>query len=107
MHYTEARELVEAVLERLDEESKRQMSTRNIKIYQGHLDRLKDAIAHHSSRRPGEWSDRYGYDTKSSINAKVKDLKRIHKEMTKRHKKALANHAAGNYDANRGHYISY
>lgn len=104
MKYTQARDLVEAALDVLSEESEKEMSARNIETYQGHINRLEDAIKHHSSRKPG-WSDRYGKDTHSSINAKVKDLTNIHKELTSRHKKALANHASGNYGANRGHYL--
>jgi flagellar biosynthesis chaperone FliJ len=104
MKYTQARDLVEAALDALSEESEKEMSTRNIKTYQGHIDRLEGAIKHHSSRKPG-WSDRYGNDTQSNINAKVKDLTNIHKELTTRHKKALENHASGNYGANRGHYL--
>jgi hypothetical protein len=88
----------------VNEESEKEMSTRNIKTYQGHIDRLRDAIDYHSRRKPG-WSDRYGNQTQSSINAKVKDLTNIHKELTSRHKKALANHASGNYGANKGHYL--
>jgi|LauGreDrversion4_2_1035121.scaffolds.fasta_scaffold1052871_2 flagellar biosynthesis chaperone FliJ len=104
MKYTQARDLVEAALDVLSEESEKEMSARNIETYQGHIDRLEGAIKHHSSRKPG-WSDRYGNQTHSSINAKVKDLTNIHKELTTRHKKALANHASGNYGANRGHYL--
>ena len=88
----------------LREESERGMSARNIKTYQGHIDRLKDVIKYHSSRKPG-WSDLHGNQTQSSIDAKVKDLTRIHKELASRHKKALANHASGNYATNRGHYL--
>jgi hypothetical protein len=88
----------------VNEESEKEMSARNIKTYQGHIDRLEGAIKHHSSRKPG-WSDRYGSNTQSNINTKVKDLTNIHKELTTRHKKALENHASGNYGANRGHYL--
>ena len=80
-------------------------SENNIKTFQGHIDRLRDAIDYHSRREPGKWSDRHGYDTKKSIDAKVKDLIGIHRDLIARHKQALANHAAGNYAANRGHYI--
>lgn len=88
----------------LREESERGMSARNIKDYQGHIDRLGDKIKYHKGRKPG-WSDLHGNQTQSSIDAKVKDLTRIHKELTKRHKKALANHEAGNYGANKDHYL--
>ena len=80
-------------------------SEHNIKTFQGHIDSLRDAIDYHSRRTPGQWSDRHGYDTKKSIDAKVKDLIGIHRDLIARHKQALANHAAGNYAANRGHYI--
>jgi len=104
MRYTKAREIVEAALDALNEESEKEMSTRNIKDYQGHINRLGDKIKYHKGRKPG-WSDLHGNQTQSSIDAKVKDLTRIHKELTKRHKKALANHEAGNYGANKDHYL--
>lgn len=104
MKYTQARDLVEAALDVLSEESEKEMSARKIKDFQGDLDHLEGAIKHHSSRKPG-WSDRYGNDTQSRINTKVKDLTKIHNELTTRHKKALENHASGNYGANKGHYL--
>ena len=88
----------------LGEESEKEMSTRNIKDYQGHINRLGDKIKYHKGRKPG-WSDLHGNQTQSSIDAKVKDLTRIHKELTSRHKKALANHEAGNYGSNKDHYL--
>lgn len=104
MKYTQARQLVEAALEILSEESEKEMSTRNIKTYQGHIDRRRDAIDYHSRRKPG-WSDRHGEQTKEGINAKVKDLIGIHATLISKHKKALENHKAGNYGANKGHYL--
>ena len=117
MKYTEARELVEAAIDEMakkptknkaKEEAKpwteKENSEHNIKTFQGHIDRLRNAIDYHSRRTPG-WSDRHGHSTKEGINAKVKDLIGIHRNLIARHKQAKANHAAGNYAANRGHYL--
>ncbi len=102
--HRDSRPLGESPLDALNEESKKQMSTRNIKDYQRHIDRLTGTIKYHKGRKPG-WSDLHGNQTQSRIDAKVKDLTRIHKELTKRHKKALANHEAGNYGDNKDHYL--
>lgn len=88
----------------VNEESAQEMSARKIKDFQGHIDHLRGAIDYHSRRKPG-WSDRHGEQTKEGINAKVKDLIGIHATLISRHKKALENHAAGNFGANQGHYI--
>jgi hypothetical protein len=88
----------------LNEESEKEMSTRNINDFQRHIDRLEDKIKYHKGRKPG-WSDLHGNQTQANIDAKVNDLTSIHKELTKRHKNALANHAADNYAANKDHYL--
>ena len=102
--HRDSRPLGESPLDALNEESEKQMSTRNIKDYQRHIDRLTGTIKYHKSSKPG-LSYLHGNQTQSSIDAKVKDLTRIHKELTKRHKKALANHEAGNYGDNKDHYL--
>ena len=80
-------------------------SAANIRTWQGHIDRVHDLVKHHQNRKPG-WSDTYrGNVTQKDINAKVKELKGIHKTLTARQKKAVANHKAGNFEANRDHYM--
>ena len=80
-------------------------SSANIRTWQGHIDRVHGLIQHHQNRKPG-WSDTYrGNVTQKDINSKVKELKGIHKKLTARQKKAVANHKAGNFEANRGHYM--
>jgi len=79
-------------------------SSANIRTWQGHIDRLADSIKYHQSRKPG-WSDWYRtHVTKKDINRKVAELKKFHKHFTARQKIAVANHKAGNYEANRDHY---
>jgi len=80
-------------------------SSANIRTWQGHIDRVHGLIQHHQNRKPG-WSDWYRtHVTQKDINRRVKELKGIHKDLTARQKKAVANHKAGKFEANRNHYI--
>jgi hypothetical protein len=78
-------------------------SSANIRTWQDHIDRLADSVKYHQSRKPG-WSDSHGNVSQKDINRKVAELKKFHKHFTARQKIAVANHKAGNYEANRDHY---
>jgi hypothetical protein len=94
MKYTQARELVEAalhIMEKGDEPSiEHDTSAFNIEAFGEHLNRLKKLIAKHQNKKQ---------------MGKVKKLSNLHTELEAKQKKAMANHAAGNYAANRTHHV--
>jgi hypothetical protein len=80
-----------------------QTSAANIRSMQGVIDRISSSIKFHENRRPG-WSDSYGNVSQKDIDRKLAELRKFHKHYTQKQEIAVANHNAGNFEANRDHY---
>jgi len=107
MRYEDLREIIAEAKARKPQPkpwSERENSASNIRQFSRHIKDISNAIRHHSSRKPG-WSDSHGDVKQSHIDKKVNDLTNRHAKMVADQKKALTNHRAGNYGANRDHYI--
>jgi hypothetical protein len=80
-----------------------QTSAANIRSWQGHIDRLSSEIMRHERMKPG-WKDRSGNVSQQDIDRHLAELRKFHKHFTQKQEIAVANHNAGNFEANNDHY---
>jgi hypothetical protein len=78
-------------------------SAANIRTWQWHIDRLASEIMRHENMKPG-WRDSSGNVSQEVIDRHLAELRKFHKHFTQKQEIAVANHNAGNFEANKDHY---